>query len=335
MRAKETAVYFKKESVRILNMETAFLTDVPMSEYTTYKIGGPAKYFAEALNKADIANILDAYNKRIPGDKKTFILGGGANVLFPDEPYNGLVLKISISGIELLPDNILRIGAGAKLADVVQFAAEHNLSGIEWAAGIPGSFGGAIRGNAGAFGGEIKDSVLSVTSVDRKDISNPIIRKNSGDLFGYRTSAFKLSAKEEIIIEAEIKLVPGRTGEIREKMDKNIKTRKERQPVEWPSAGSIFKNIDVSKITETQKKEWASLIKLDPIPVLPVAFLLSEAGLKGETEGGIQISEKHPNFFINIGEGKSRDVKKLITLAKKKVKEKFEIKLEEEIQIVE
>jgi len=316
-------------------MGAIFLSNVPLSEHTTYKIGGPAKLFAEARSREEIAEIWKTYGRYAPQRGKVFVLGGGANVLFSDEGYDGLVLKISISEIELVGENTIRAGAGAKLADVVRFAAEHNLSGIEWAAGIPGSFGGAIRGNAGAFGGEIKDVVAKVTSVDVSDPEKIIEREKTAEMFGYRNSIFKEELKNEIIVSAELKLIPGSEEGVRNKMEINMGYRKERQPLEWPSAGSTFKNVDAAKITESQKEEWKEVIKTDPMPVIPAAFLISEAGLKGKAIGGALISEKHPNFFINTGNAKAEDVKQLIELVKKTVRDKFGIVMEEEIMIVE
>lgn len=317
------------------NMAAVFLTNVPLSEHTTYKIGGPAKFFAEAKEENELAEILKAYDTHTAGSKKVFILGGGANVLFSDKGYDGLILKISFSKIELVGENTIRAGAGVKFADVVKFAANQKLSGLEWAAGIPGSLGGAVRGNAGAFGGEMKDIVVSVRSANMGTLGETIEHENDGGMFGYRTSIFKESAKDEVILSADIKLAPGKEEDIRKKMELNMEYRRERQPLEWPSAGSTFKNVDASKLAESQKKEWAANIKTDPMPVLPAVFLISEAGLKGKKIGGAQISEKHPNFFINTGKAKAEDVKGLIELTKEEVKRKFGIEMEEEIQIVD
>ena len=315
-------------------MAAVFLTNVPLSEHTTYKIGGPAKLFAEAREENELLEILEIYRAYAAGNKKIFILGGGANVLFSDGGYDGLILKISFSKIELTGENTVRAGAGAKFADVVKFAASHGFSGLEWAAGIPGSFGGAIRGNAGAFGGEMKDIVVSVRSADMENLGKTIERENDGRMFGYRTSMFKESAKNEVILSADIKLTPGKEEDVRKKMELNMGYRKERQPLEWPSAGSTFKNVDASKLSESQRKEWAATIKTDPMPVLPAAFLISEAGLKGKKIGGAQISEKHPNFFINAGNAKAEDIKSLIEITKGEIRKKFGIEMEEEIQIV-
>jgi len=309
-------------------------TNILLSRHTTYQIGGPAKYFAEAKNELDIINILNAYNLDVVGAQKIFILGGGANVLFADEGYNGLVLKISIADIALIGDGIIYAGAGAKLQDIILFALEHGLTGLEWAAGIPGSLGGAIRGNAGAFGGEMKDIILRTRSININHPHKIIEREAQKIAFDYRGSIFKSSAKDEIIISSEIKLFPGIIENIEAKIEQNIQYKKEKQPTE-PSAGSIFKNIDIACITEEQAQMWKGVIKNDPKPVLPVAFLISEAGLKGTTVGRAMISEKHSNFFINTGGATSNDIKTLIKIAKTTIKNKFQINIEEEIQIVD
>lgn len=313
---------------------TVLLQNIPLADYTTYKIGGPAKYFAEVKNKEDIVDVLNEYKDYSSINKKIFILGGGANTLFSDEGYDGLVLKISMADIVMGDDNTICIGAGAKLQDILCFAAERNLTGIEWAAGIPGSFGGAIRGNAGAFGKEMKDCVISVKSVAIQNCDKIIERQNNGEVFGYRASVFKSVAQNEIIVSGEIKLTLGNATEIQAKIQSHLDYRKEKQPLEWPSAGSVFKNVDVSKITQEQLQKWKDVIKTDPFPVIPVALLILGAGLKGKTIGGAMISEKHSNFFINTGNAKASDVKALIDFTKKTIQEKFGITIEEEIQIV-
>jgi len=310
------------------------LENIPLADYTTYKIGGPARFFAEVKNEEDIVGILNEYKNCSSINKKIFILGGGANTLFADEGYDGLVLKISMADIVMDDDNTICIGAGTKLQDILYFAAKRNLAGIEWMAGIPGSFGGAIRGNAGAFGKEMKDCVTSVKSVAIQNCEKIIERQNNGEIFGYRTSVFKSVAQNEIIISGEIKLVPGNAMDIQTKIQSHLNYRKEKQPLEWPSAGSTFKNVAVSKITQEQLQEWSSVIKTDLFPVVPVAFLISTAGLQGTNIGGAMISKKHSNFFINTGNAKASDVKELIDFTKKTIQEKFGIEIEEEIQIV-
>ena len=313
---------------------TVLLQNVPLADYTTYKIGGPARFFAEVKNEEDIVVVLNEYKNCSSINKKIFILGGGGNTLFADEGYDGLVLKMSMTDIAMSGDNTICVGAGASLQDILSFATECNLTGVEWMAGIPGSFGGAIRGNAGAFGEEMKDCVTSVKSVAIQNCEKIIERQNNGEIFGYRTSVFKSVAQNEIIVSGEIKLAPGNAMDIQTKIQSHLNYRKEKQPLEWPSAGSTFKNVAVSKITQEQLQEWNSVIKTDLFPVVPVAFLISTAGLQGTNIGGAMISKKHSNFFINTGNAKASDVKALIDFTKKTIQEKLGIEIEEEIQIV-
>jgi len=318
-------------------MPAIFLSNISLSRYTNYKIGGKSKYFAEAKKEQDVFEIIDVYTTFAPLKirKNIFIIAHGTNVLFPDEGYNGLVIKISIDFIELNQDGVILAGAGTSMEDIVSFAVQEGLSGLEWAGGLPGSFGGAIRGNAGAFGGEMKDSIIMVRSMDLVQKGKILERNNKECDFGYRASIFKGLAAKEVILSGAIKLMPGNKKEIIEKTEAHKNYRKEKQPIELPSAGSTFKNINIEDITPEQKKEWSSAIKTDPFPVVPAAFLISEAGLKGKKIGGAMISEKHPNFFVNIDGATSFDVKSLIEKAKKTIKEKFGIEMEEEVQIVE
>jgi len=306
---------------------------VNLKEYTSYKIGGPASYFVEARNQDDIKKAVAEWGNLGGDPESIFILGGGANVLFSDSGYDGLVIKITTKGIKEIEPGVIEAGAGDSMKDIVEFAAEKSLSGMEWAAGLPGSFGGAIRGNAGAFKGEMKDLIVEVRSIDLLNPTEIIIRNNEECGFDYRTSIFKREGKE-IILSAVINLIPGDEQNIRDKMDGYIKYREDHQPLEYPSAGSTFKNVDASLVTDERKEEWVTVIKNDPFPVVPAAFLLNEAGLKGKRIGGAMISEKHPNFFINYDNATAEDVVKLINFAKAGVKEKFGIDLEPEVQIV-
>lgn len=308
--------------------------DVPLRGCTTYKIGGPAAYFAEIKNEGDIKAVLDEWRAMGGRMEDIFIMGGGANVLFPESGFKGLVMRIAIADISLSGSDVIDAGSGAQMKDVVEFAAKNGLTGLEWASGLPGYLGGAVRGNAGAFGGEMKDSVIEVRSVLLDHPERAVIRDNSGCEFGYRTSIYKRDGGE-IITGAKIGLSSGDEGDIRKKMAEYAAYRNEHQPLEFPSAGSTFKNVDVRLISEDQKAAWKSIIKTDPFPVVPVAFLLSEAGLKGARVGGAMISEKHPNFFINYDNATSDDVKELIGIAKERVRERFDIEIEPEIQIVD
>ena len=303
-----------------------FQKNILLSKHSNYKIGGLAKYFFEVKNTEEI---IKAVEKARQTKTAIFILGAGTNILFKDEEFSGLIIKIKNLKISA---SITKVDAGVSLEKLVEESADMGLSGLEWAAGIPGTIGGAIRGNAGAFGGEIKDIIKEVISLDISGSRPKIIKRNNQDCkFDYRSSIFK--KQSEIIIEASFFLKKGDKKSIKRIIKQNIDYRKERQPMEYPSLGSTFKNIDVKKIAKNKYKSFESIIKIDPFPVIPAAYLISKAGLKGVSYGGAMISPKHPNFIVNVMAATSSDVKNLIALSRNKVYNKFKIKLEEEIEI--
>lgn len=280
--------------------------NVWLKTYSTYKIGGRAKYFFVAHSKSEVIEAVEFAKKN---KIKYFILGGGSNVLFPDEGFNGLVIKIDIGLLEA-KGNIIFAGAGIPLSSLVSLSAKKNLSGLEWAAGIYGALGGAIYGNAGAFGEAIGGLIRNV---EVWNIDDGVIQNLSQEecYFGYRDSTFK-KQKKYAILTAELSLRRGDRVQIRKKIKGHLETRRENQPLSCASAGSIFKN---------PKGAYAGKI-------------IEDCGLKGKRIGNIEISRKHANFFVNLGKGKARDVKKLINLVKKEAKKKFNIALEEEIILV-
>jgi len=264
--------------MRIEKLLPGVKKNVLLKNYTTFRIGGPAKYFFVAKTKENLIKvILVAKKLRLP----FFILGGGSNLLVSNKGFDGLVIKF-----------------GQPLSNYVS-------RGLEWAAGIPGTIEGAVYGNAGAFCKSMKDAVESVEVFDTKTGKIEIF-KNKGCQFGYRDSIFK-KKKNLIILSVEIK--PGKSNP--EKIKEYLDYRKQRHP-RLPSAGSVFKNIGAT----------------------PAAILIHRAGLTGKKIGKAQISEKHSNFIVNLGAASAKDVKKLINLAKKSVKKKFGIVLEEEIQFL-
>lgn len=285
--------------------------NVSLSECTTFKIGGKAKYFFAAKTKSDLIKAVEwAKRNRLP----FFILGGGSNILAGDKPFGGLVIKIKNLKLETRNSKLNTAGiyceAGAPLAKVVRIAAEKGLAGLEWAAGIPGSVGGAIRGNASAFGGEMADAVKEVEAYDSRDGQIKVFSKDQC-LFAYKDSIFKREASL-IIVSAVLELKPGSKQAVGQKIKEYLEYRRARHPLGLPSAGCIFKNP----------------------PGYRAAELIEGAGLKGASIGGAQISEKHANFIVNRGKAKEADVRGLIALAKKMVKEKYGLKLEEEIQMM-
>ncbi len=305
-----------------------FQTGIDLKQHSNYKIGGQARHFYVAKNIDGITKAVEkAKKEKLP----IFILGGGTNLLINDKGFDGLVLKpeikkLQVSGVKC------QVGAGVLISDLLNFCVEKGLSGLEWAGGLPGTVGGAIRGNAGAFGGEIKDSIMEVVSLDifGKTPKN-IKRDNSKCQFGYRNSIFKVNDGKEVVLETTLALKKGDKKAIRAAIEEKIKYRQERQPLEYPNIGSIFKNIDLRLVPKKLHGELAHVIKTDPFPVVPTAHLISECGLKGVSWGGAMISPKHPNFIVNVLDAKAEDVKILIKLVKAGVKEKFGIKLEEEI----
>ena len=304
-------------------------------------IGGPADYFYEFKSKEELTNALNRWKEIEPNNKNILILGKGTNILFSDDGYRGLVLKDEISFIKRERE-VITAGSGVLMSDLLDFCTQNSLSGFEWAGGLPGTVGGAVRGNAGAFGGEIKDSVWQVESLDPKTLKTKT-RNNSQCQFGYRQSTFKNGEghrpggalpRREIILSAKFRLKKGNQGEIKNKTQEKIDYRIDRHPLDLPNIGSTFKNIPIAFVPKKVKEEFADSIKNDPFPILPAAKLLAAAGLKGRIVGGAKISEKHPNFIVNFNNAKAEDVKDLIEIAKKEIKEKFEVSLEEEILVM-
>lgn len=303
-------------------------SNILLKDHSNYKIGGPAKFFVEILKKEDLSVSFNEFNK-------VFILGGGTNILFDDLGFDGLVIKNSIKKNELQEKNgelFLSLGAGEQVSDILNFCIDNSLSGLEWAGGLPGTIGGAVRGNAGAFKGEIKDNVYEVESINLKS-KEKIKRKNKECNFGYRWSVYKENPNE-FITTVILKLAKGEPKDIQKSINEKIEYRNLKHPMEYPNIGSTFKNIPVEKISEKQKEEFKDFIKDDPFPVVLTTKLLALADLKGKKVGGAQISEKHPNFIVNLGNAKSSDVAALINLAKKAVKDKWSLDLEEEITYV-
>ncbi len=294
--------------------------NVFLAKYTSFRIGGPAKYFFEAKTKKEIIKAVKwAKENNLP----FFILGGGSNLLVSDEGYSGLVIKLQTTNHKLQTNKIYT-DAGVPLSLLISESVKNNLTGLEWAAGIPGQVGGAIRGNAGAFGKSMADIIKSVEVLmvtDRK-MQNAKCKMQNDKLkfkikkfsnreckFRYRDSLFR-KYPDLIILSAELSLKKGKKTEIKKKIKEYLNYRKETQPLNFPSAGSVFKNP----------------------PGFSAGKLIEKCGLKGKKIREVKISEKHANFIVNLGKGKAKDVKELINLAKKSVKKKFGIVLEEEIQ---
>ena len=300
--------------------------DVILAPYTTFHIGGPASYFFRAKTKEDIVAAIQAASA---SQMPFFVLAGGSNVLVSDAGFDGLVIFIENTqyGVE---GTKVRADAGTMVSTLVKETGERGLAGLEWAGGLPGTIGGAVRGNAGAFGEEIKDSVVSVEAVsltgEARTFSNEECR------FSYRSSIFK----EEgwIVLSVTLQLKEGNVSDLQKTAAEHIAYREEKHPLEYPNAGSVFKNCDFADFPEEFKDQVKEKVKTDPFPVVPTAYIISETDLKGLRVGNAQVSQKHPNYIVNIGGATAKDVLELISEVKKRVKERFGVNLEQEIQYI-
>lgn len=308
----------------------SFSQNISLKKYSNFNIGGPASYFSEFRTKEELKEALKDWKKMDePGN--VFVLGGGTNVLFNDGGFEGLVLRNNISFIKREMD-IVEVGGGTDMEDLVNFCTQNSLSGFEWAGGLPGTVGGGIRGNAGAFLGDMSQNVLEIESLDIDTLKSSKRKKDECG-FGYRQSIFKKSGTE-IILSAKFGLKKGNREEIKQKTQEKIDYRIDRHPLDLPNIGSTFKNVPVKNVSSKVLEEFKDKIKPDPFPVIPTAKLLVGANLKGKMVGGAMISQKHPNFIVNFNRAKAEDVLGLISLAKKEVKKKYGVELEEEIMFV-
>jgi len=300
--------------------------NVPLYKYTTFKIGGPAKYFFMAQNNEDLVRAITFAKKlKIP----FYILGNGSNVLVSDSGFNGLVILNKAKDIVFGKDNKVVADAGVLLTDLINKTIDKGLTGLEWGIGIPGTVGGCVRGNAGAYGGQMADNLIGVEVMKG---SKQFVLKNEQCKFGYRDTIFKHN--NDLIISAEFQLAKGDKKQSLAKIKDILKTRNEKLP-EYPSAGSVFKNVMVNAENQSFVK------KINNLPAeylerkkIPAAWLVESLDLKGYKIGDAQISDKHANFIVNVGKATANDVLQLISYIKMKVRDKFGLQLMEEIEYI-
>jgi len=293
----------------------------PLAKHTTFKIGGPAEFLVIVEEVGKLADLLNFLN----GEGTAWrIIGGGSNVLAPDEGMPGVTIKVSsfkfqVSGDEIISDS------GAQLSAIVNAATAEGLSGLEWAVGIPGTVGGAIRGNAGALGFSIGQSVEKVLVWQ----NNETIEMPANDCeFSYRESVFKKQGG--VILKVWLKLIKKEPKEIIRLIQENTLGRSRRLPTE-PSAGSFFKNISLN--------DWkGDRAELPPDFItrkfVPAGWLIEQSGLKGERVNDAVVSEQHGNFIVNLGHASQADVLALVEKIKEKVYNKYGIWLEPEVEII-
>ena len=310
----------------ILKLLPGTRKNVSLAPHTTFKIGGPAKYFFIAKSTQDVVDALKVVKScKIP----FFVLAGGSNVLIADKGFDGLVIKIQNTKYQILNTKV-HAEAGVSMETLVRETGKKGLTGLEWAGGLPGSTGGAVRGNAGAFGGEIKDTIAQVFVLNTKGSVRTLSKKQCR--FSYRDSVFK--EKSWIVLSATFALKKGDITKIQSIAKEHVAYRKDRHPLEYPNAGSMFKNCSLTQFSKKLQEQMAHIVKVDPFPVVPTAYLISEAGLKGLRVGRAEVSRKHPNYVVNLGGAEAKDVLRLIEKVKKEIKKKFSVTLEQEVQYV-
>lgn len=349
-----------KEKIQgLLNKEIPrehVLIDEPMSKHTSFKIGGNADIFVKVKSIKELKYVIKVAKKE---EIHLTIIGNGSNILVKDNGIRGIVVKLELNYTNIEPallnqskietilntdiespdfnlpqtrDIIITVGAGVKLGELAQRLLKEEITGFEFAAGIPGTIGGAVRMNAGAYGGEMKDIIMETKCLDLEQYEKNIEKINIDDIeitqeeatkspeiiilnnkeqdFSYRHSIFM--EKKYIILETKLELTKGRYEEIKEKMDENLSSRKEKQPINMPSAGSTFK----------RGKDYIT------------AKLIDECGLKGYSVGDAVVSDLHAGFIVNKGKATAEDVIKLIKHIQNTVYEKTGKKIELEIEIL-
>ncbi len=285
-----------------------YKVDEPMKNHTSFKTGGNASLFIEPQSEEELIKVLTLCSEN---EVDVFVLGKGSNLLISDDGIKDKAVIHIAQGLEdirLIDETTIVAGAGASLASLCKFALANELTGLEFAYGIPGSCGGAAFMNAGAYGGEMKDVLISCTHLDKKG-NKGTFKGDELDL-SYRHSVY--SGSDLIITSLTLKLVKGDKAEIESKMNELMQRRKDKQPLEYPSAGSVFKRPEGYF----------------------AGALIEQSGLKGATVGGAMVSEKHAGFIINYSGATTADVINLIRHCQQTVKEKFGVALETEIRFI-
>ena len=287
------------EELKTITNEGNILINEPMSKHTTFRTGGIADYLVMPESVDEVKKIL-----KLDCDKT--IIGNGSNLLVKDGGLRGITIQLTNLNNYKIEDDIIEADAGCFLAKLSQVAMQNSLSGLEFACGIPGTLGGAVMMNAGAYGGEISSVILSTNFLNK----NGEVVTYTDHEFGYRKSIFQ--RMDGIILSSKIKLMHGNKDDIKSKMDEYTLSRNTKQPVNFPSAGSTFKR--------------------------PEGFfagkLIEDAGLKGFKIGGAEVSSLHAGFIVNSGNASSKDILDLISYVQNTVMEKYNVQLEPEVKII-
>lgn len=308
-------------------------TNEPLAKHTTFKIGGPAEYLVVVEDTEKLVALLQFVDGAgIP----YFILGGGSNMLAGDEGFRGVVIKVKTQKTEVLPNGLL-VDAGCITVAVAQLSMQHNFTGFEWGVGVPGTIGGAVRGNAGAMGGEMKDSVVSVT-VYR---DGEVVELSATDCgFGYRDSVFKHGGG--VVLRVRLRLLPVDTKEGAKKALEYLQYRNKTQPQGYASTGCVFKNYEIkpnecareAALLAAYPEDHAKIEQFFATKKIPAGWLVEKAGQKGARIGNAMVSERHGNFVVNTGGATATEVLALVEQVKNAVHETTGFTIEEEMQVI-
>ena len=282
-----------------MNEFGSVLENIDLKKYNTYGIGGIAKYMVFPSSEEKLVKLLDY----IKNEKMSwYILGGGSNVIIPDEDYVGVIINLKELNNYEFDKDVINVESGISLGKLVNVMLDAGYTNLSSLMGIPGLLGGAIIGNAGAYGTSIFDYIINVKFIDEdgniKELNKEEIK------YDYRWTEFK--EKKVIVLSAKIKCINGNVAEAKEKIKENLEKRRKSQPLEYKNAGSVFRNP----------------------PSHAAGYLIEHSGLKGITVGGAMVSKKHANFIINFNNATSRDIINLVELIKSKVKDVYNVELE-------
>ncbi|HAZ28471.1 MAG TPA: UDP-N-acetylenolpyruvoylglucosamine reductase [Candidatus Magasanikbacteria bacterium] len=298
----------------------------PLSKHTSFKLGGPADFFAIIDTKESFIQAVRFLEEE---GIDYMLLGQGTNVVASDDGFRGVIIQMRDTAYHV--DGVtIRAAAGCATVEIAHASAKAGLTGFAWGVGVPGTIGGAVRGNAGAMGGEMKDVVVSIEVLRDGGVMN---LSNAACVFGYRDSIFKRN--HDCILEATLQLTPAADAQGMKEVLNHLAYRNKTQPQGWSSSGCIFKNVLLDDPSLLSVKNIEIPVVFQEKKVIPAGWLVEQAGLKGAQIGGAKVSEKHGNFIVNTGGASATDVFSLIEMIQETVYTQYGITLEEEIQRIE
>lgn len=296
-----------------------------LSKHLNFRIGGPARWFIDVKTEEELLALYEIVKEH---SLPLFILGGGSNTIASDDGFEGVVAKMNMREYRVIEDNKAYVEAGMISVAFARSMVNEGLSGWEWAVSLPGTIGGAIRGNAGCFGGETKDNILSVRVLR----DGKILELQAEELeMDYRHSVFK--ENDDIILSGVFQLEPGDKEKMKKHLNEILEKRKASQPIATGSAGCIFKNYEIPNFQEAELLEEAGVpIEMVNARRVSAGWVVEQLGMKGKKHGDAQVSDVHGNFIMNHGGARAKDVFKLISDIQEGAKERYGINLETEVQ---